>query len=203
MSFIDGTYFTGKILIPNIHAPYDVDINQAISQYEEEVLTQLLGYTLHKAMIADLDDNGDPQTARYINLIDGSEFQHAYGNIAQTLKWNGFRNTEKLSLSAYYTFYKYVERNVTKMSGVGNTDLKAENAEKVSPIRKMTDASYEMRKLYGIIPSYARWENSIEGNNLPCTFNDLSSAYNFLFANKETYPEWIFTPIQGVNIFGL
>ncbi len=203
MSFIDSSYFVGKILIPNIDAPYDVDINQGIDQYEEEVLTKLLGYTLYKAMIDDLDGSGDPQTARFVNLIDGSEFQHSYGNITQTLKWNGFRNTEKLSLSAYYTFYKYVERNVTKMSGVGNTDLKAENADKVSPIRKMTDAWYEMRKLYGIIPPYTRWSQSVEGSSLPCTFNDLPSAYNFLFANKETYPEWIFTPKGSVNIFGV
>ena len=209
MSLIDGSYFTGKILIPNITygaispAVYSADMLQSIDQYEEEILTSLLGYSLYKLLLADLDGSGDPQTTRFIELIDGVEFEHTYGNITQTLKWKGLRNSDKLSLSAYYTYYKYIERNATKMAAVGNTDLKAENAEKVSPIRKMTDAWYEMRKLYGIIPPYTRWENSIEGSNLPCTFNDSSSAYNFLFANKETYPEWIFTSIQGVNVFGL
>jgi len=209
MSFIDGSYFTGKILIPNIEygavSPnlYSPDIIQAINEYEDEVLDLLLGYTLKNALNDDLDVNGDPQTARFIALVDGSEFQHTYGNITQTLKWNGFRNSQKISFCSYYTYYRYVERNATKMSGVGNTDLKAENAEKVSPIRKMTDAWYLMRKLYGIIPPYTRWEDSVLGSDLPCTFNNLSSAYNFLYANKETYPEWIFTPIKGVNIFGL
>jgi hypothetical protein len=209
MSFTDGSYLTGKILVPNVTygaidpALFGPDIEQAFNEYEPEVLELLLGYSLNEALNDDLDGNGDPQSVRFIALVDGSEFQHTYGNLTQTLKWKGFRNDEKISLCAYYTYYKYIERNVTKMSGVGNTDLKAENAERVSPIRKMTDAWYLMRKLYGIIPTYTRWKNSVLGSDLPCTFNNLSSAYNFLFANKETYPEWIFTPIKGVNIFGI
>jgi hypothetical protein len=89
------------------------------------------------------------------------------------------------------------------MSGVGNSEIKAENADKVSPIRKMTDAWYEMRKLYGITSSFTSWGYPVLGSDLPGTFDHYPSAYNFLYANKSTYPEWIFTPIGGVNIFGI
>ncbi|MBT3206945.1 MAG: hypothetical protein HN347_01210 [Bacteroidetes bacterium] len=210
MSLIDGSYFTGSILIPNLTygavspAVYGSDILQAIVQYEADILTQLLGYSLYKLLLADLDGDGNPQTERFTNLIDGAEFTNDYIGTDQTLKWNGFRNTAKISLIAYYVFYKYVERNANQMSVVGNTDLKSEDSDKVSPIRKMTDAFYEMRKLYGIIPPYIRfWHDSVLGSELPSVYNDLSSAYNFLFANKVTYPEWVFTPQKGVNIFGL
>ncbi len=201
MSFIDGSYLRGEILIPNLDFKptdgntYSDDILQAIDQYETEILKSLLGYDLWKLLIADLDAGGNPQAARFTNLVDGAEFTNTY-NFTKTLKWNGIRNTEKLSFSAYYMFFKYVDRNHSKLSGVGNVKLKAENAERVSPVIKTTKAWSDMLDLYGRIPSQYEdfYVNPIQGSNLPCEFNGLSSAYNFLYANKSTYPEWIFTP---------
>ena len=34
-------------------------------------------------------------------------------------------------------------------------------------------------------------------------YNVKPSAYNFLLANKDDYPEWIFKPIDKLNIFGI
>lgn len=204
MSFIDGSYFIGENLIPNIEAPNDVAINQAIEQYEKEVLLKLLGYSLFKAMNADLDGSGNPQEQRFVDLVDGSEFQHTDG-FAQTLKWEGFRNDQKLSLCADYVFYEYIKRTAQKISGVGNVDIKAENAQKVSPVQKLSSAWYRMRELYGIVPPHIKWRNPVKGSDLSCVFDSRPSAYNFLFANKENYPEWVFTPIRanGVNILGV
>jgi hypothetical protein len=62
-----------------------------------------------------------------------------------------------------------------------------------------------MRELYGKIPAEYKpvYTRPILGTNLPCVFNVDASAYNFLFANKTDYPDWIFTPLWNTNAFGI
>lgn len=167
------------------------------------MLTDLLGYELYKLMIADLDGSGDPTAQRFKDLVDGAEFQNDY-RFAQTLKWNGFRNDEKQSFIAYFMFYKYVERTHSLMSGIGNVLLKAENGERFDPYLKTTAAWSRMQELYGYIDSdYEElYPVSMRGAETSL-FNELPSAYNFLYANKETYPEWVFKPKWDVTVFGL
>lgn len=43
------------------------------TQSEKHYLIRLLGWQLYKALIDDLDGNNDPQTQKYINLVDGIE----------------------------------------------------------------------------------------------------------------------------------
>lgn len=209
MSFIDGSYFTGEIMIPNLDQEveegetYNSEINQAISQYQKEVLTDLLGYSLYKALIADLDGNGNPQSQRFIDLINGAEFSNDY-RFTQTLKWNGFANAEKKSLIAYFTYYKWLKKNHSHLSDVGNTKPEAENAERFDPTFKAVNAWQRMLDLYGEVPEeYSEVIPSVLQASETCLFNDEPSAYNFLYANKETYPEWIFKPKWTINSFGL
>lgn len=209
MSIIDGSYFRGELFLPNLDKfpvtgqDYGADINQAIEEYEDEILTDLLGYSLYSLLKADLNESGNPQSTRFINLINGSEFQNDF-RFTKTLKWIGLKNSQKKSLIAYYVFFKYVERNFSKMSEVGDVMLKAENGERFDSFHKTTLAWENMQKLYGKIP--AKYED-IYPEMVLCSeaplFNDLSSAYNFLYANKETYPEWVFKPKWDVTIFGL
>jgi hypothetical protein len=69
----------------------------------------------------------------------------------------------------------------------------------------MVNAWERMRTLYGkISPEYKRfYDRPILGSELPCVFNADPSAYNFLFANKSNYPDWIFTPKWNINAFGI
>ena len=137
MSFIDSTYLVGEINIPNKDKNSSI-ITQAITQYEKEILISLLGYKLYSLLIADLNESLVPVTKKYIDLVNGAEFQHeaTFGETI-TLKWEGLKNTQKESLIANYVFYMMVERETTHLSGIGNTELKTEFAQRVSPMNKM------------------------------------------------------------------
>jgi hypothetical protein len=210
MSFIDSTYFVGEINIPN--ASTDASLAQAITQYEKEILIQLLGYKLYSLLIADLTGTPPaPITQKYIDLFNGAEFTHSYRGQDITLKWEGLKNTALQSLIAYYVFYKYVERDVTRLYGAGVSMAPSGNEwQRVSPVNKLIAAWDRMRELYGKIPpEYKRYNISYsfpEVSNilsLSQVFDCDPSAYNFLFANRDDYPDWIFTPQWNINALGI
>jgi len=204
-SFIDSTYFVGEISIPN--AANEAALTQAITQYEKEILIALLGYPLYKLLIADCTgEGGIPETQIYTDLVDGVEFTHAYRGEDITLKWEGLKNTALQSLIAYYVFYKYVERDVTRLYGTGVSMASVkEGWERASSVNKLCNAWESMRELYGRIPPEYKpvYPRPVLGTNLPSVFNSDPSAYNFLFANKDNYPDWIFTPQWNINAFGI
>lgn len=206
MSFIDSTYFVGEIQIPNVTANATI-ITQAITQYEKEILIQLLGYKLYSLLIADLTGAlGAPVTQKYLDLVNGAEFTHSFNGQDITLKWEGLKNTALQSLIAYYVFYKYVERDVTRLYGTGVSMSQTEKGfERVSPVNKLCNTWERMRELYGKIPSEYKpvYVRPVIGSNTSGVFNSDPSAYNFLFANKEDYPDWIFTPQWNINAFGI
>ncbi|HAT75499.1 MAG TPA: hypothetical protein DCS19_01315 [Flavobacterium sp.] len=207
MNLTDGSYFINDITIPNITGnggAYTVDIINAITKYENEVRIDLLGYELNKLLEADLNNSGVPQTQRFIDLINGAEF--TYPDTGQLLKWIGFKNTQKESLISYYVYYNYVYYKNDHLSGVGTVKVDAEHSKRVSPFDKLENAWKRFQKLYAGF-SFDECENFTEDgmkvDDLPGTFNGLASAYNFLYANKEDYPEWVFTVKYDKNIFSL
>ena len=205
MSFIDNTYFVGEINIPNVTDTLTAaGLTQAIDQYEKEILISLLGYKLYSLLIADCTNNV-PASQIYLDLVNGVEFDHVYRGETMTLKWEGLKNTALQSLIAYYVFYKYVERDVTRLysAGVGASP-EGNGWIKVSPVNKLVNAWERMRELYGKIPpEYNRYYGHNSDIILNDTFNRDPSAYNFLYANKADYPDWIFTPIWNINQFGI
>lgn len=210
MSFIDSTYFVGEINIPTLTGANSnaTTLNQAITQYEKEILIELLGYKLYSLLIADCTD-GVPNTQIYKDLVNGVEFDLNYRGEVITLKWEGLVNDAKQSLLAYYTYYKYIEREVTHLSGVGVALTQTIKGTRASSVNKMCTAWERMRSLYGMIPpTYKKYFNypakmPMKGSNLPLVFNCEPSAYNFLFANKSNYPDWLFTPQWNINQFGI
>jgi len=207
MAFIDNTYFVGEITIPDIAGLNSnaTALTQAIDQYEKEILISLLGYKLYSLLMADLDEDGKPQTEPYLSLVNGAEFDHVCDGETVLLKWNGLVNTDRQSLIAYYAYYKYVERQTTHLSGVGTILPGSEKGGRVSPVNKMINAWERMRELYGKLPPQTKryYENYIScvAMYYPHDFNP--SAYNYLLSNKESFPDWRFTPICGINIFGI
>lgn len=202
--FIDSTYFVGEIQIPNVTANATV-ISQAINQYEKELLINLLGYKLYSLLVADCT-LGVPATQIYKDLVNGVEFVHDPDGEAITLKWEGLNNTSLQSPLAYYVFFKYVERDVTRLYGTGVSMAQTDKGfERVSPVNKMASAWERMRELYGKIPlEYKEYfYKPILGSDLSYTFNADPSAYNFLYANKTNYPTWRFTPVWNINAFGI
>lgn len=191
MALIDSSYFTGEILLTNKDA-LATDLTQAIDQYEKEILISLLGYKLYKLMSA------SPTVEPYKSLIEGAEFDLTFAGITQTLKWEGLKNSAKISLIAYYVYYKYQERNFIKPGAVGTNKPKAEAAEIVSPYPKMVSAWNNMVNLYGQYPTKVSLLKP-DGYVFDCK----PSAYNYMVANLDLFPDWIFTPVRMINQFGI
>lgn len=203
-SFIDTSYFTGEIVVPNVSSTaVSVPLTQAITQYEKQILISLLGYKLYSLLIADCS-SGSPTTQIYKDLVNGVEFTHSYNGEDITLKWEGLKNNDKISLISYYAYFKYVERNVTHLSGSGTAIKAGEKGwTNASPMNKMINAWERMRELYGILPIDYKECKSSKGEGFNGVFNCDPSAYNFLYANKANYPDWIFTPLWNINAFGI
>jgi len=205
MSFTTELYFKNEIRIPDIleNGTITDEFQSEITKYETECRIDLLGYELNKLLEADLVE-GVPQTQRFIALVNGAEFTHPDNN--RLLKWIGFVNTNKESLFAYYIYYHYVNNNNVHLSGIGSVSVQAENAVKVHPFDKLQIAWSKFLKLYSGFDFFENEyfsEDGTEVDSLPGTFNSLPSAYNFMYANKESYPEWIFKPQYNKDIFSL
>lgn len=206
MSFTTESYFKNEIRIPDVtdNGTITDEFQSAITKYETECRIDLLGYELNKLLEADLNEAGVPQTDRFVNLVNGAEFTHP--DTGQLLKWIGFTNNQEESLLAYYIYYNHVYHKNIHLSGVGSVNVQAENAVKTSPFDKLQIAWSKFLKLYSGFDFFENEYFSEDGTKVSDmfgTFNTLPSAYNFLYANKEDYPEWIFKPQYNKDIFSL
>jgi hypothetical protein len=213
MSLIDTTYFINDIDIAG--SILENDFDQIIDRYEPEILTDLLGYELYKALVADLDSNGKPQTQRFIDLIDGAEFSFEFNSDTINTKWNGLRNTAKKSLISYFVYYQYRGENDSFYSAAGSqVEPTFENATKSDNWPKLVNSWNKMLELYGLTPDVYKnhwrqyycyysvdwtWRDTSEFSH----YNDEPSCYNFLLANVNDYPEWVFKPKFKLNQFGI
>lgn len=207
---INIDYFIGEILIPN---PDNGDLAKAITQYEKEILIDVLGYELYSLFVADGYDS--PSSQRFLDILNGKEFEIDYCGKTIKQKWNGLKDEATYqSLIAYFTYYKYVKRTNDHLGGIGNTMFQPENGKRTSPIDKMSNAWKRMLELYGHIPSNClrqgiyTWNFWYLGNcevweTPTMIYNPDPSLYNFLASNIDTYPEWVFKPKGTVNVFGI
>jgi len=203
MSFIDSTYLHGEIAYPNLTDNASM-LTSAITQYEKEILISALGYKLYSLLISDCD-NFVPATQKYKDLVNGSEFEHeSITGETITLKWEGLKNTQKQSLIAYYVFYKIIGREATHLSNVGAIVLKSESGERVAPEDKMISAWNRLFDLYGdadLTGSQNRFVAQKPENFI--ILNDNPSLFNFMYANKSDYSNWVFTKLGNINKLGI
>lgn len=182
MSLIDDTYFSIDVVIPSND---DSEIQAYIDRYEPEILKSLLGYELYK-LVAAYNVLTSPQ--RIKDLVEGKEYEYN----GMTIKWNGLINTEKISLIAYYVYYKWLEVNGTQVGSVGLTVPMQENSQPISHIADQARVWNEMLKYYGKLPSYFHIEQPY-----------YESAYLFLTEHEDDYPEWEFNELDLKNRFGI
>lgn len=198
MTLIDSSYFTGEILLTNKTALAS-DLTQAITKYEKEILISLLGYELYDLM------NNNQTIEPYKSLIEGAEFSIEFDGITQTIKWEGLKNSAKESLIAYYVYYQYQKRNFIKPSAISSVKPLAENADISSPYPAMVEAWNRMIDLYGYFPNswFMRSNASIMQPDGGLIYNNAPSAFNYMSANIDSFPKWIFTPLKTINSFGI
>lgn len=203
MSLVDYTYFVRDINVPiNAASTSDanyVKITDSINKYENEVLKSLLGYTLWKEMTtayaASIAETPVALPSKWDEFINGAEFEFEYDGQTISTKWEGLKNSDKVSLIAYYVYYCHRINNQTNYTGIGETQAKGENSVAANGSYKIVNAWNKMVDLYGYIPyPYCKSKNFFYEVDNYVHYNDYPSAYNFLLANKASYTGWVFAP---------
>ena len=126
MALIDSTYFVGEINLP-VGKYSDLDL--FIARLEKQFLNKALGYRLTKLVI----DN-DVSIA---DLIAGTEFT---SEDYELMEWEGFTNTGKESVIAYYVYYYYLRSKVTFTTSTGEKKPDNENSTDATPAFKVMRA---------------------------------------------------------------
>ena len=206
MSIISDSYYIDEINL----TPQQINVvNQSWQAYHEEViLTKLLGYELYTIYKDDLEDNPttpeSPTAQRFKDLVDGKEFTFEFNGNSITKKWAGLRDLNFYkSLIADYVYYQYRNQTENYNSGAGQVHSNTENSTRADIVPKLINVWNKMIDKYGPTPYWMCDADLFLNNNNYVHYNSMPSAYNFLLANIETYPEWIFEPLDKQNIFGI
>ena len=176
-NFIDNTDFEGRIRLPN-HKQTNIEVNTMISEIQPKILKELLGSKLYRELIADLDGNGDPQTQKWVDLVNGIEYDIEDDTGEDyPVYWEGLA-----PMLENFCYYYYVNSNETKQTISGEVKQKQLNSGVASNWGKTTFAYNRGVRFYGfnIENIYSRY---------PCVYKDNeywaakyeSAAYNFLY----------------------
>lgn len=193
---IDSTYFIREIKLPNLNQSASLsELNSYIEKYEAEILKDLLGYQLYSDFITAIAEDEPDQ--KWVDLRDGAEFSFDFGGKTITRKWNGLKNSDKVSLIAYYVWFFYHRKFMQRITETGIATSQSENSVGVSSVLLASHNWNMFLELYGEVPYwfdpyYSTYEH----------YTDKPSAYNFLLANSDDYDNWIFTKRENVNAFG-
>ena len=179
MSLIDYTYFVRDINIPNPTATTS-NLTTAIARYEPEILEYLLGYSLAKLVIAYANPGSDQ---RIIDIVEGKEYLQG----TRTVHWNGLKNTELVSICAYYVYIEYLKDKSLSFQNVGVIESMVENGVNVGPSALIQRVSLSLRQLAGYY-----------GQDVYAP-----SLFNFLRAHESDYPELIWNSYRPVNALGI
>lgn len=211
MFIINAQYFVGALTIPNIPKlgqypePAMFDIDSLIQDTVHSLLNSVLGRTNYKEFIESLDAKGEikPNTAqKWEDLLNGCDYVHK----GKTKYFKGLiykRGTIHKSVLAEYTYIKYIEQNISQLTGVGDVVLDAKNAINIDPSGRWAEAwnnfltnlagnTHSRTKIYYhngvLVEDYYRGNNSEE----PTLFEylrDRSNEYpecNLQLPNNET-----------------
>ncbi len=182
-NLIDKTYFVHEINIPD--SAYS-DLDAYITHYQKELLLKLLGYDLWKLVDEYDSTNPSASTQPVIDLVEGKEYQVS----GYTVKWNGLKNADKISIIAYYVYYWYVRNKSVMVTPTGTKQAKGENSVPGTAILTVSQAWSRLVRLYGY-PRQDLYEPSV---------------YNFLILHYADYPQWwftTFTELGEINAFDL
>lgn len=173
-NFVDKSYFIGTINLPKSDLTVE-NLELFITQFEEDVLIKLLGYTLYKEVIE--NQNDEP----YKSLIEGKEYEIEYNGETRKVKWNGLKNDDKVSLIAFYTYCYFMSNEVSSTQTTGEKKSITENSKEASVALKVMRANSNFEELYGY---YGQ-------NEL------IPSAYNYLTEHEDLFPNWEFTDMKN------
>ena len=126
MSFITITDFVGEFNISqNKYAT--TDYNAIITATEEAVLKDLLGEDLYLKLIADLNGSYVPQTAKYLELVNGKTYSVINGDgVTVNVNYQGIKKMLK--------YFTWVRMGRLKSPTRGSGKIRIVTSERTSSI---------------------------------------------------------------------
>ena len=201
MAILTYNDFTGQQYLPHTSAVQQSALTAAIAEHYRDGMVLVLGDKLADAIIADYAQNTPAQAT--LDLVDGGvDFDITIGGTTVQRAWKGLK-----SPLTKYVYLRYREQTDSFMtSAAGQSVGKAENAAGADPIPVMCKIHNEMVKEFGhdCVATFDGLTDVLIKPDAGDSFANYDpSAYNFMLANIADYPDWIFTPMQMVNRFGL
>jgi hypothetical protein len=195
-NIIDTTYFVNEIEIANVNQnPVKADLINSIKLYEKEVLVMLLGYPLYVELMTNLATSGD----KWDKLLNGEDFSFILDGVTINTRWEGLKGVDKVSVLAYYIYYKHREKRASYTAGLATeVEASTENAKPTAMYHKMVDVWNRFIDMYG-----QTWDDYFYPESAYPT-DALPSAYNYLLAKKADFPTWQYQDLGGyLNKFGI
>jgi hypothetical protein len=162
-------------------ADVETHFNEFAFEIEKDILRGkesddfgLLGDENYINLLADLDGNNDPQTAPWINLIDGINYVSSNG---RKTVYGGVR-----SLLTYFVFSEYVKQYRVTFFQASAVNMTYENGDNAA----IKQTNYE---------AHRRWNKGVG------LFN--GETYDYLIFNQSSFPNWDFTRQSKYIIHGI
>jgi hypothetical protein len=152
----------------------EASFNAFITDYQEKLLRLILGHALY----AEFDAGAavDPPDPKWVNLRSGTTYL-----VGDELNlYGGLKPLVKLMV-----FYQWIRASEEVAVSTGNVGSKHENADRVSPNRRIVGANIELVNLIGDA----------------CLLHD--TFYGFMNANREVYTSWKFRAVGRLNTHNL
>jgi hypothetical protein len=133
LRFSDINDYIGKLNL-DLHDPnVQTEFESVGSDAEEDYLRDLLDDKLYNELIADLDGNNDPQTQKFIDLMDGKTYNRESG---KEIKFDGLKK-----MLRYFIYYEWIVYTWSNNTGTGQVLNVNENSEKVNRAELRKDVS--------------------------------------------------------------
>lgn len=162
--------YKGYTMITELTNENDSFFEEFAEQIERNILTGidsndygLLGDQVYLALIADLDNN-EPQTAPYINLINGTTYTQTDG---QTVNFIGIKE-----MLTYFVYSEYIKNNkISQYANIG--------------INPASRNQQEQDIKYINYNAHLRWNKGVDYFN--------GQVYDYLLFYQSSFTNWEFT----------
>lgn len=211
MYLINEANFTREISVPNLTSSQSGNAER-LGLYGYEKPRLLLQNALGSVLFSQLDaqvTNGVLNTnadQKWKDLVNGKTYD---GKV-----WKGLNYQEgsfKVSLLAYFTFWNWINDNVTTLGSGGEVQIQTKNANNVNPTSTQVQIWNTFTKMYqGNIFYSDRQVYFVDGavfvDYYGCNKTDYVDLLQFLKDNATTYPDatlYYFENLSNSNSLGL
>lgn len=166
-----------------IASPSNEDyLTNLITRIEKEVLLNALGLATYNTLQLALADIDNPLYASYKLLVNGDEYDSKV--------WQGL--AYDYSLIAYKVFEEFITETSTRLSAIGNIEVRPEGATILTPMYKVANANANFIKQYqnGYLLTPIVYDNGLFidwfGNN----DSIYVSLFQYLTDKKADFTDW-------------